>query len=88
VPRLAPGAARLSLVLRADPTPSDWSGWRLELRCGCGLGAALPVPWLVREGGGGAFQLMAEAMPWLRCPSCGALPETVELVDGRGAPEG
>jgi hypothetical protein len=51
VPRLAPGSARMSLVLRTDSMPSDWSGWRLELRCGCGLGAALPVPWLVREGG-------------------------------------
>ena len=78
----------MSLVLRTDPTPSDWSGWRLELRCGCGLGAALPVPWLVREAGEGAFQLMAEAMPWLRCASCGAPPETVELVDRRGAREG
>jgi hypothetical protein len=78
----------MSLVLRTDPTPSDWSGWRLELRCGCGLGAALPVSWLVREEGGGEFQLMVEAMPWLRCASCAALPETVELVDGRGAPEG
>ena len=87
VPRLAPGSARMSLVLRADPTPSDWSGWRLELRCGCGLGAVLPVPWLVRGAGEGEPQLMAEVMPWLRCASCGAFPETVELVDGRGAPE-
>ena len=77
----------MSLVLRADPTPSDWSGWRLELRCGCGLGAALPVPWLVRGAGEGEPQLMAEVMPWLRCASCGAFPETVELVDGRGAAE-
>jgi hypothetical protein len=78
----------MPLVSRTDPTPPDWSGWRLELRCGCGLGAALPVPWLVRDGGGDEPRLMAEAMPWLRCASCGAPPETVELVDGRGAPEG
>jgi hypothetical protein len=58
------------------------------MRCGCGLGAAIPVPWLVREGGGDEPRLMAEAMPWLRCSSCGAMPETVELVDGRGGPKG
>ena len=76
----------MSLVEVTDTSPSEWTGWWLELRCGCGLGAALPVPWLVREGGGGEFRLMVEAMPWLRCASCGALPETAELVDGRGAP--
>jgi hypothetical protein len=78
----------MSLVLHTDPTPSAWFGWRLEMRCGCGLGAAVPVPWLVRGGGGDEPRLMAEAMPWLRCSSCGAMPETVELVDGRGGPKG
>jgi hypothetical protein len=67
--------------------PSDWSGRQLELRFGCGLGAALPVSWLVRGAGEGEPHLMAEVMPWLRCASCGAFPETVELVDGRGAAE-
>ncbi len=75
-------------IPRTDPTPPGWCGWWLELRCGCGRGAAFPVPWLVRDEGGGEPRLMAEAMPWLLCASCGALPETVELVDGRGAPEG
>ena len=75
----------MSLVVRADPPRPSWSGWRLELRCACGRGAALPVPWLVRDEEGGEFRLLAGAMPWLRCPSCGAFPETVELVDGRGA---
>jgi hypothetical protein len=88
VPRLAPGSACMPLVLRTDRAPSVWSGWRLEMRCGCGLGAAIPVPWLVREGGGDEPRLMVEAMPWLRCSSCGAMPETVELVDGRGGPKG
>jgi hypothetical protein len=73
------------LVPRADPPPSGWSGWWLELRCGrCGRGAALPVPWLVREAGGGEVRLLAGAMPWLCCGWCGAPPETVELVDRRG----
>jgi hypothetical protein len=76
-------------VERTDPTtPAGWSGWWLELRCGCGLGAALPVPWLVRDEAGGGFRLLAEAMPWLRCASCGAPPESVELVDRRAAPGG
>jgi hypothetical protein len=77
----------MSLAVRMDSAPSDWSGWRLELRCGCGLGMALPVSWLMRDGPGGTARLMVEAMPWLRCSSCGALPETVELVDGRSAPK-
>jgi hypothetical protein len=87
VTRAAPGSVRMSLIVHADPPRPSWSGWRLELRCACGRGAALPVPWLVRDEAGGEFRLLAEAMAWLCCPSCGAYPETVELVDGRGAPE-
>ena len=50
------------LVVRADPPRASWSGWRLELRCACGRGAAIPVSWLVRDEAGGEFRLLAGAM--------------------------
>ncbi len=58
---------------------SDFDGWWLDTRCGCGRSTQIPIRMLLREWRRETD--IGQIARRLRCRGCGARPASTELVD-------